>query len=117
MATTSQDDSTWNGILVDEVELARAAEHNPHARSRLHLQNNNERIRRGVDVQMRDEEPENARQPDVEDSADENSRVWNSLLVDEIDIKHALQRSASLSANDDRVNNNYRHYLNSNLNY
>uniref|UniRef100_A0A915B2Z4 Uncharacterized protein n=1 Tax=Parascaris univalens TaxID=6257 RepID=A0A915B2Z4_PARUN len=80
-------ESTWIGVLVDEVELARAAAEqasaNPAVRMPL----------RGDDAVARvSEREQNAARMGMESAEVEpQSTVWRTLLVDEVDFKHAMQ--------------------------
>ncbi|VDK66566.1 unnamed protein product [Onchocerca ochengi] len=88
-AVGSDDEYTWNNVLVDEVDFVHAVERGRINRNDLHIMGCRSNGDTWISQRVVD---------DVEEfgdiSQDENG--WNRVLVDEIDILHAVEQGSKI---------------------
>uniref|UniRef100_A0A0R3RRN0 Chromo domain-containing protein n=1 Tax=Elaeophora elaphi TaxID=1147741 RepID=A0A0R3RRN0_9BILA len=88
-AAGSDDEHTWNNVLVDEVDFVHAVERGRISRNDLHIMGCRSSGDTWIPQRVVD---------DVEElgdiSYDENG--WNRVLVDEVDILHAVEQGSRI---------------------
>ncbi|VDO39989.1 unnamed protein product, partial [Onchocerca flexuosa] len=88
-AVGSDDEYTWNNVLVDEVDFVHAVERGRINRNDLHIMGCRSSGDTWISQRVID---------DVEEfgdiSHDENG--WNRILVDEVDILHAVEQGSKI---------------------
>ncbi|KHN74093.1 hypothetical protein Tcan_02719 [Toxocara canis] len=90
-ATASSNDSTWDGVLVDEVELARAAAEHANANTSVRVRSHDRDPRSSIIRAAHGRDVDSASMAMRGGEMEPESSVWSTVLVDEVDFKHAMQ--------------------------
>uniref|UniRef100_A0A915PLM6 Uncharacterized protein n=1 Tax=Setaria digitata TaxID=48799 RepID=A0A915PLM6_9BILA len=88
--TGSDDEHTWNNVLVDEVDFVHAVERGRINRNDLHIMGCRSSGGTWIPQRVMDDNIEEF--GDI--SQDENG--WNRILVDEVDILHAVEQGSRI---------------------
>ncbi|EFO23811.1 hypothetical protein LOAG_04677 [Loa loa] len=88
-ATGSDDEHTWNNVLVDEVDFVHAVERGRINRNDLHIMGCRSNGDTWIPQRVVD---------DVEEFGDilHDENGWNRVLVDEVDILHAFEQGSRI---------------------
>ncbi|CAG9536094.1 unnamed protein product [Cercopithifilaria johnstoni] len=88
-AAGSDDEHTWNNVLVDEVDFVHAVERGRISRNDLHIMGCRSNADTWIPQRVVD---------DVEEFGDisHGQDGWNRILVDEVDILHAVEKRSRI---------------------